>query len=521
MKRSCKLLTAVLCAAILLTACSGASPSSSLAQPSPAAASISQAAPTPVKDSLKVAIRAEPSTLDPHNSTALANFAVQRMVYDTLVAQDESGNIIPCLAEKWEVMDDLTVRFFLRKGVLFSNGDELKAEDVRYSLQRATAERGSASMFSSFDGENTAVVDDYTVDVKVKQPFAAVYNYLASSRGDILCKRAMEEMGAEAYARNPVGTGSFILENWKTGDSLHLVRNDNYWGSKPAYQELTFRVITEAANRAIELETGGVDIIYDVDASDVNRLNENPKINVVSGPGYKFSYITMNMSMKPYDDIRVRQALVESLDMQAIVNAVYGNSAALADSLMAPTVFGYSKIGPYAYNPEHAKELLAQAGYQNGLSVILMTNEDRSFMNVAEAAQNMWASVGVTTDIQISDQATLLAKAADGQVPMGITNSTPTTGDPDHALMIWPTTYKSFLRNSNTKIDDYLAAGKSTYDVAKRAAIYKEAMEYMWTQYNLIPICFTNAVYATGADVKNFECHPGNTPDLAKVTFAA
>ena len=87
--------------------------------------------------------------------------------------------------------------------------------------------------------------------------------------------------------------------------------------------------------------------------------------------------------------------------------------------------------------------------------------------------------------------------------------------------MIWPTTYDSFLRNNNTKIDEYLAAGKAAYDETERAAIYKEAMEYMWQQYNLIPICFTNAIYGTGADVENFEGHPGNTPNLAKVTFAS
>lgn len=473
----------------------------------------------PSKDDLLVAIRTEPSTLDPHNSTALANFAVQRVVYDTLVAQDESGQIIPCLAEKWEVIDDLTVRFYLRDNVYFSNGEKLTAEDVRYSLQRATEERGSASMFSAFDGEGTKVIDDLTVDVKVKYPFAPIYNYLASSRGDIINKKAMEELGADAYGRNPVGTGSFILKDWVTGDSLVLERNEKYWGEKPAFSKLVYRVITEPANRAIELETGGVDIIYDVATNDVARLSGSDKTKVISGPGYKFSYITMNMSIEPFDDIRVREALVISLNMADIVDSVYKDSAKLADSLMAPTVFGYKKVGPYEYNPERAKQLLAEAGYANGLKVVIMTNEDRSFMDVAEIAQSMWKEVGIETEVQIMEQAALLSKAAEGTVTMGITNSTPTTGDPDHALMPWPSTYKSFLRIDNPKIDEYLLKGKSTYDTAEREKVYNEAMEYMWTQYNMIPICFTDAIYAARAYVENLECHPGNTPDLAKVTF--
>ncbi len=470
-------------------------------------------------DILKVAIRSEPSTLDPHNSTALANFAIQRVVYDTLVMLDSEGNIVPCLAESWEVIDDLTVRFKLRDEVYFSNGEKLTAEDVRYSLERATIEAGSASMFSAFDGTNTAVVDDLTVDVKVKYPFAPIFNYLASPRGDIINKKAMEEMGAEEFARNPVGTGSFILKDWVTGDSLSLERNEEYWGEKPAFSQLLVRVITEPANRAIELETGNVDIIYDVASSDVERLEAAESTQVVSGPGYKFSYITMNASMEPFNDIRVREALVLSLNMEQIVESVYKGSAQLADSLMAPTVFGYSSVGPYEYNPERAKELLAEAGYADGLTVKLMTNEDRSFMDVSEIAQNMWKEVGIETSIEIMDQASLLAKAREGTVSMGITNSTPTTGDPDHALMIWPSTYESFLRMDNATIDAYLEEGKSTYDQVEREAVYAEALEYMWSQYNLIPICFTDAIYATGSNIENFECHPGNTPNLAAVTF--
>ena len=471
------------------------------------------------RDRLVVAVRAEPPTLDPHNSTALAAFAVQRVIFDTLVTQGVDGSILPSLAEKWEVLDDLTIRFYLRKDALFSNGEPVTAEDVRYSIKRSTEQRGSASLFSAFDGTGTAVVNALTVDVKLKYPFAPVYNYLASSRGGIICKKAFESMGEKVYARSPIGSGPFVLEKWITGDSLQLKANPKYWGSNPAYSALVFRVITEPANRAIELETGGVDAIYDVDPGDVDRLSANKKLKVISGPGYKFSYITMNNSMPPFDDIRVREALAISLNMNQIVNSVYKGAAKLADSLMAPTVFGYKKVGPYTYNPERAKMLLKEAGKSEGLKVTLMTNEDRNFLDVAEIAQNMWKKIGVQTDVQILEQATLLSKAADGSVGMGITSSTPTTGDPDHALMPWPSAYKSFLRVTDPKIDEYINVGKRTYDPAKRIKAYQEALEYMWTRYCMIPISFTNAVYATAAYVENFDCSPGNTPNLSMVTF--
>ncbi len=470
-------------------------------------------------DRLIVAIRAEPPTLDPHNSTALAAFAVQKVVFDTLVTQAPDGSILPGLAERWEVLDDHTIRFYLRAGARFSNGEPVTAEDVRFSIKRSTEQRGSASLFSAFDGQGTAAVNPATVDVKLKYPFAPVFNYLASSRGGIICKKAFESMGDKAYARAPIGSGPFMLEKWVTGDSLQLKANPRYWGDKPAFSSLIYRIITEPTNRAIELETGGVDVIYDVDPGDVDRLEANKNLKVISGPGYKFSYITLNNSVAPFDDIRVREALTLSLNMQQIVNSVYKGSAKLADSLMAPTVFGYKKVGPYPYNPERARQLLKEAGKPEGLKVTIMTNEDRNFLDVAEIAQNMWRKIGIQTDIQILEQATLLSKAADGSVGIGITSSTPTTGDPDHALMPWPSSYKSFLRVNDPKIDEFLNAGKRTYDPAKRAKVYNAAMDYMWTRYCMIPISFTNAIYATAAYVENFDCSPGNTPDLSKVTF--
>ena len=471
------------------------------------------------RGTLSVAIKAEPPTLDPHNSTALASFAVQRAIFDTLVAQGDEGRILPSLAERWEVRDDLTIRFHLRKGARFSDGEAVTAEDVRFSIQRATEQRGSASLFSAFDAAGCAVIDAQTVDLKLKYPFAPIFNYLASSRGAIVSKKALAAMGDKAYARSPVGSGPFVLDAWVTGDSLRLKPNPKYWGPKPAYSVLVYRVITESTNRAIELETGGVDAIYDVDPGDIERLSENPKLKVLQGPGYKFSYITFNNSLPPFDDIRVREALVRGLDMAQIVKAVYKGSAKLADCLMAPTILGYKKVGPYRYDPERAKALLKDAGKASGLKVVLMTNEDRNFMDVAEIAQNMWKKIGVETDIQIVEQATLLSKAAEGSVALGITSSTPTTGDPDHALMPWPSSYKSFLRVADAKVDAFLLAGKRSYDATARAKVYADAMDYMWSRYCMIPIAFTNTVYATAAYVENFECHPGNTPDLSKVTF--
>lgn len=471
------------------------------------------------KEVFSVAMKAEPPNLDPHNHTTLVGFGIQRLVYDTLVAQDEDGNIVPKLAKSWEVISDVAVRFFLRDDVYFHNGEKLTAEDVRFSIQRSSEKQSSRSLFSAFDGDKITVVDDYTVDVYVKYPFAPIYNYLASPRGDIISKKALLEMGESEFGRNPVGSGPFVFSKWVTGDRIELTLNEKYWGVEPKFDTFVARFITEPTNRAIELETKGVDAIFDVAPSDIARLEKIPHVKVLQGPGYKASYITMSFIAPEFEDIRIRKALTHALDIPAIVKAVYGDGAQVADSVMSPRVFGFKKVGPYEYDPDLSRSLLKEAGFENGLNLNFLTNEDSQFVAVAEVAQNMWRQVGINVAIRTYDQATYLAMGSEGKVPLGMTSTTPSTGDPDHALIAWPSTFGGQLQANDPKIDAMLEKGKGTYDPVERKAIYGEIQDYIWSLYRMIPIAFSDAVYATMDYVENFECHPGSTPDLSKVTF--
>lgn len=469
------------------------------------------------KDILSVAIRDEPSSLDPHLNTQLVSEAVRREIYDFLVVKDELGNLSPSLATSWENVDDTTIRFTLRDDVIFHNGEKMTAEDVRYTLVRASEKSGSAPLFQSIDTENTKVIDDVTLELKLKEPMAPIFNFLSSPEGGILSKKAVEELGDDEFGRNPVGSGPLKLKNWTTGTSIELERNDDYWGEKTTYQTLLIKFIAEPANRTIELETGGVDLIYDVSTNDIDRIKENQELRLVSGTGLKHTYISISMEDPVMKDIRVREALTYALDMESIVDAVFTGTAKTSDSVMSPNIFGYQSMEVNTYDPEQAKALLKEAGYENNLEITVKGYDNTQFVDILEIAQNMWKAVGVTAKVDIMEYAAFAEQEAAGEIQLGISAFTASSGDPDQALGLWKSGYGGVLQGNDAKIDEYLDRGRRLYDETERAALYQEAQKYMWDTHYMIPIAFLDVVYATTAKVENLECSPGNTPNLAKV----
>lgn len=474
-----------------------------------------------VQDTLTVAFRAEPANLDPHNNGSLSSFAVERAIFDRLVDKDAEGKIIPMLATGWEVLDDTTIRFSLRDDVYFHNGEKLTAEDVVYTIQRAEVMSSSKAYMAAFDGANTVAVDEYTVDVKLHEPFAAALNYLASARGNIVCKKAVEEMGLEEHMRNPVGSGPFKFVDWVSGDHITLTRNDNYWGEKPAYTNLVCRTITESNGRTIELETGGIDIALHVDGKDVPMLESNPDTQVFVDTGFSYTYIAFNtVDFDIFDDVRVRKGLAMATNVDAILQIVWNGYAQKADCDLPPNFMGYSAHTGREYNPEAAKQLLTEAGFDFENTVItysIPNNTDQR--NLAEMIQSMWGSIGVKVEIESYEQATLSEKGLAGEIMMYSATESAASGDPDNAMYFYKdgTTGRS---HNDDVIRDYISRGKQTYDEAERAAIYSELADYLWEYCGRLPIAFNSVIYGARADVQNFIPDAGYVPNFATVTFA-
>jgi len=234
------------------------------------------------REVLTVAIGQEPPTLDVYNASNDVVFQVSDTIYESLLTNVD-GTYEPWLAESYEIVDDTTIVFKLRDDVYFHDGSKMTADDVLFSILRAQASNFTSTLFGAIDPENSKVVDETTVEFKLTYPFAPIMEAFANYRGAILSKAAFEAGGTETFGRNPVATGPMKMKQWVAGDRIELELFDQYWNEKPAFDNLVYRVILEPSSRTIELETGGVDISFDLPTADWDRIEENPELVLLKG----------------------------------------------------------------------------------------------------------------------------------------------------------------------------------------------------------------------------------------------
>lgn len=468
----------------------------------------------PAKDTLVVAVSAEPVTLDPSDQNDNASSMAIRQIFDTLLTQDTDMNIQPGLAESWEFTDNLTLKLNLRKNVKFHNGEPFTSADVLYSLERALNNPKVSSFISSIDITNSKAIDEYTVELKTNEPYVPLLANLAHTSISMVCKKAIEEAG-DNVGTEPVGTGPFKFVKWEHGDRVELERNDEYWGTKPAFKNLTMRAIVENANRAIEVETGGVDIALSLAPNDGTRLKDTPDVNVFVYESVTTSGMQINTTAEPFTDVRVRQALNYACDYQAIGDSVYEGYGSRAICPMSTAVWAANtKLTPYTYDPEKAKALLKEAGYENGLpqTLVLVTNDNRQRIDTFEIMQNQLAAVGIKSEISVRDMATL-ASFVPGDYEIFMAGWGTTTGDPDTGL------YQTFNSNSGTanskriqfrdpQIIELLEQGRAETDTEKRFELYQKAQELIWDACPWVWYWQTDSIDATTSQVKGYIPHP-------------
>jgi len=472
---------------------------------------------------LVVAQGADAKSLDPHATNDQPSAAVAIQIYNTLVEQDNDKNITPSLAESWTRPDARTTVFKLRRGVKFHNGEELKASDVKFTLERALESPQVNFIVETVSEIETP--DDYTVVIRTEKPFAGILSHLSHNAVSILSEKAVKAAGA-AYGEHPVGTGPFKFESWQSGDRIVLSANENYFAGPPAVKQLIFRNIPENAARAIALEAGEIGIAYGIDVTDKERLMANPKIDYYEGPSLSTTYVGFNARKAPLDDLRVRQAICSAIDIDPMIDAVFKAGAVKANSLIPPNVFGYSKTAK-AWNRdvEKGKALLAEAGYPDGLKVSLWTNDNQQRRDIAVIMQAQLKDIGVDMTIEVVDWGAFLDLTGRGEHEMYILGWGTVTADADYGLAPLVHTdnmggagNRSFY--SNPAVDNLLDEAKTETDEDKRAALYAKVQDIIQEEVPVYPIAYGNTSAAALKTVKGFTLRATGSHRLYGVSLA-
>ncbi|MEH7884763.1 ABC transporter substrate-binding protein [Bacillus sp. JJ1609] len=475
------------------------------------------------------------TSLDPAITTEGEAFKVTKNIYETLIEFGEQDTEIkPGLAESWEESPDgLKHTLKLRKGVKFHDGTDFNAEAVVFNFERWKA--GNKEQFYYYNSQfgdvikEVKAVDEYTVEFTLNRILAPFNKNLAMSPFGIASPEAVKKYG-DKFLENPVGTGPFKFKEWKRNDKVTLVKNENYWDKGlPKLDEVIFRVIPENSARLNALNTGEVDIIDGVNFSDVESIESNPDLQTFFRPSLNVAYLGLNNERGPLKDKKVRQALNYAVDKKSLIDAFYAGAAEPAKNPMPKTVAGYNdEVDGYEYNPEKAKELLKEAGFENGFEMELWAMPvARPYMpdgkKVAEALQADFAKIGVKAKIVSYEWATYLEKARVGEADSFLLGWTGDNGDADNFLYVLldqdNIDSNNYARYKNQEVHDLFIQAQSTNDQAEREKLYKEAQLLIKEDAPWIPLVHSEPALAGRADVVGFKAHPTGSDLLATVEF--
>ena len=472
------------------------------------------------KDTLVIAQGADAKSLDPHASNDNPSSRIRVQIYDRLMDLDDNGVPQPMLAESWERPDDKTIIFHLRKGVKFHNGDEMKASDVKFSLERALASPEVSHILTGING--VEVLDDYTVKVTTEKPMAAILNNLAHTTIAILSEKATKEAG-DKFGQNPVGSGPYKFVSWQSGDRVTLEAFPEYWQGEAPVKNVVFRNIVEETNRTIGLETGELDIIYDIQGMDKNKLKDDDRFVVIEGPQVSMTYLGFNMKKAPYDNPKVREAISYAIDQKPIIDTVFLGAGEAANSIIGPNVWGYYDVEKYTQDIEKAKALLAEAGYPNGFKAKIWVNDNPVRRDTAVILQDQLKQIGIDLAIETVEWGAFLDGTARGDHEMFLLGWGTVTRDPDYGMyeLISTATMgaagnRSFY--SNPTVDKLLEEGRTELDPEKRKAIYKEIQEIIRKDIPMYMIIYPLQNVVTQKNIKNFKLDPANAHRIYGVT---
>jgi peptide/nickel transport system substrate-binding protein len=493
------------------------------------------AAPT----SMITAVGIDADTLDPEGQTTTTIQNIVDYMFDSLLwPEDERSGLapgkpqftklVPMLATSWTVSTDgLTYTFKLRQGVKFQDGTDFNAEAVKFNVERwldPNVRAPNRYYFTDIDLTKIETPDPSTIVLHLKQPSPTLLGRIAAGSAHILSPTAVKKIGNDKIPLGPVdaGTGPYRFKEWVHGDHITLVKNPNYWGRKPYFDEVTFRVVPNAGTRETMLRAGDIQMAFEPPAPDVPGLRKDPNLKVVEGPSDRDIFVGLNNQYGPLKDVKVRQALNFAVNKKALISSILFGLGTILESPTTPFLFGYTKVqsGGWPFNPVKAKQLLAEAGFPNGFSVTFHSPTGRYIQDyqVAQGIAAQLANVGIKATLSTSDWPTYVRTLLTplNQTPLQIFILGWATAylDADGTLFgqfhskQWPPNGLESTFYKNPKVDDLLTQGQITPDAKKREAIYKDAQQIIWNDAPWIFLWSQNFYMVTSSHLEGVTVTP-------------
>jgi peptide/nickel transport system substrate-binding protein len=478
------------------------------------------------EQSLVIVRLSDAENLDHHfMNTINAASVTHGKVYEGLVGRDENAEIQPLLAESWNQVDDTTWEFKLRKDVKFHDGTPFNANAVKTNFDRLLDPNVAAPRAGVFKMvSELKVVDEYTVQFILNEPFSPLLSILASHEGGIISPKTVEKYGGEMI-QEPNGTGPFAFESWTPGQEIVLAKNNEYFGDKAKVDKVIFKIVPEETTRISMLETGEAHIAEPLSVTMMDTVEASSAMEVYRSEGFGTEYIGFNVQKEPFNDVRVRKAIAHAVEMESIIDGVFNNMGKKANSLLGSKVFGFHNgLKAYENNLNEAKKLLAEAGYPDGFKTTLLTMDAKERINLAEVLQSQLKGIGVEVEIQVMENGAFVEKRNMGDSQMFISSWRNATGDADYnQYNLFHSASQGAAGNSffysNKEVDGLIEAARKEQDEDKRKEYYEKAQEIEMEEVVYIPVRVIENLAATAKGVEGFSISPSGYLELNDVSI--